>query len=168
MVDEFQDTSPIQLSLFVKMASLVDKVIWVGDPKQAIYGFRGSDAALIDTVIDNLGQPGTEDILKDSYRSRPELVQIVNDLFVPAFQSRHGQISDEQIALQAKRPLNTQLQASLQLWNFGWEARGTHTNDIYYNHLAARVSSFLKEGTKVEDPETKQTRVVAPGDIAIL
>ena len=55
MVDEFQDTSPIQLSLFVKMASLVDKVIWVGDPKQSIYGFRGSDAALIDTVIDNLG-----------------------------------------------------------------------------------------------------------------
>lgn len=168
MVDEFQDTSPIQLSLFVKMASLVDKVIWVGDPKQAIYGFRGSDAALIDTVIDTLGKPGHNDILKDSYRSRPELVQLVNDLFVPAFQSKHEQISDEQISLQAKRATNGQLQAAFQLWNFGWEGKGTHTNDIYYNHLAARVSSFLKEGTRVEDPETKSTRLVAPGDIAIL
>ena len=58
MVDEFQDTSPIQLSLFMKMASLVEKVIWVGDSKQSIYGFRGSDATLIDTVITTLGQPG--------------------------------------------------------------------------------------------------------------
>jgi ATP-dependent helicase/nuclease subunit A len=168
MVDEFQDTSPIQLSLFVKMASLVDKVIWVGDPKQSIYGFRGSDATLIDTVIDTLGRPGPDDILKNSYRSRPELVQLVNDLFLPAFKSKHGHITEEQISLQATRKPNGQLQAALQLWNFGWEGHGTHTNDIYYNHLAARVSSFLKEGTKVEDPETKQTRLLAPGDIAIL
>ncbi|HET9279394.1 MAG TPA: UvrD-helicase domain-containing protein, partial [Flavitalea sp.] len=168
MVDEFQDTSPIQLSLFVKMASLVDKVIWVGDPKQAIYGFRGSDAALIDTVIDTLGQPGPDDILKNSYRSRPELVQLVNDLFVPAFQSKQESITEEQIALQATRKPNEQLGAALQLWNFGWEGRGTHTNDIYYNHLAARVSSFLAERPMVVDPETKNTRTIAPGDIAVL
>ncbi|MBA2423163.1 MAG: UvrD-helicase domain-containing protein, partial [Chitinophagales bacterium] len=36
MVDEFQDTSPLQLSLFLKISSLVEKVIWVGDPKQSI------------------------------------------------------------------------------------------------------------------------------------
>ncbi len=168
MVDEFQDTSPIQLSLFVKMASLVDKVIWVGDPKQAIYGFRGSDAALIDTVIDTLGQPGPDDILKNSYRSRPELVQLVNDLFVPAFQAKQDSITEEQIALQATRKPNEQLSAALQLWNFGWEGRGTHTNEIYYNHLAARVSCFLAERPMVVDPETKNTRTLAPGDIAVL
>ena len=168
MVDEFQDTSPIQLSLFVKMASLVDKVIWVGDPKQSIYGFRGSDATLIDTVINTLGQPEPHDILKDSWRSRPELVQLVNDLFVPAFQLKHEHITKEQISLHATRKPNHQLQSALQFWNFGWEGKGTHTNDIYYNHLAARVSSFLKEGTKVEDRETKNIRPVAPGDIAVL
>jgi ATP-dependent helicase/nuclease subunit A len=168
MVDEFQDTSPIQLSLFAKMASLVDKVIWVGDSKQAIYGFRGSDAALIDTVIDTLGKPGPEDILRNSYRSRPELVQLVNDLFVPAFKSNHAHITAEQISLQATRKPQARLQAALQLWNFGWEGKGTHTNDIYYNHLAARVSAFLKERTSVEDPGTKNIRPLAPGDIAIL
>jgi len=168
MVDEFQDTSPIQLSLFVKMASLVDKVIWVGDSKQAIYGFRGSDAALIDTVIDTLGKPEPGDILKKSYRSRPELVRLVNDLFVPAFKSKNQHIADQQISLQATREPQAQLQAALQLWNFGWEGKGTHTNDIYYNHLAARVSSFLKEGTRVEDPATKNIRLLSPGDIAIL
>ena len=145
MVDEFQDTSPIQLSLFVKMASMVEKVIWVGDPKQAIYGFRGSDAALIDTVIDTLGQPRPGDILKDSYRSRPELVQLVNDLFAPAFQSRHEHLTIEQVALQAKRETNKQLQAAFQFWNFGWEGKGTHTNQIYYSHLAERVSLFFEK-----------------------
>jgi ATP-dependent helicase/nuclease subunit A len=168
MVDEFQDTSPIQLSLFAKMASLVDKVIWVGDSKQAIYGFRGSDAALIDTVIENLGRPGPDDILRNSYRSRPELVQLVNDLFVPAFKSNHAHITADQISLQATRKPQHQLQAAFQLWNFGKEVKGTYTNDIYYNHLAARVSSFIKEGTKVEDPGTKNIRPLAPGDIAIL
>ena len=168
MVDEFQDTSPIQLLLFAKMASLVDKVIWVGDSKQAIYGFRGSDAALIDTVIDTLGKPGPEDILRNSYRSRPELVQLVNDLFVPAFKSNHAHITAEQISLQATRTPQHQLQAALQLWNFGKEGKGTYTNDIFYNDLAGRVSSFLKEGTRVEDPGTKNIRLLAPGDIAIL
>ena len=168
MVDEFQDTSPIQLSLFVKMASLVDKVIWVGDPKQAIYGFRGSDAALIDTVIDTLGTPGPGDILKDSYRSRPELVHLVNDLFAPAFQKQNTNITSEQISLTPKRSVNKKLDAAFQLWNFGLVSKGTHTNDIYYNQLAARVSAFLKEGTLVEDNETNMTRPVTPGDIAIL
>lgn len=43
MVDEFQDTSPIQLALFLKLSRLAGQVIWVGDIKQSIYGFRGSD-----------------------------------------------------------------------------------------------------------------------------
>ena len=43
MVDEFQDTSPIQLALFLALSELAGKAVWVGDPKQAIYAFRGTD-----------------------------------------------------------------------------------------------------------------------------
>src|SRR5699024_3087496 len=46
-VDEFQDSSPIQLSIFIELAELVDEVVWVGDRKQAIYGFRGADPELM-------------------------------------------------------------------------------------------------------------------------
>ena len=63
MVDEFQDTSPLQLSLFLKISALVEKVIWVGDSKQAIYGFRGSDAQLITTVTAALDKPGSNEYL---------------------------------------------------------------------------------------------------------
>lgn len=51
MVDEFQDTSPLQLALFVEFAKLARRSVWVGDPKQAIYGFRGTDARLIAGVL---------------------------------------------------------------------------------------------------------------------
>ena len=40
MVDEFQDSSPIQLKIFNKLSDLMEQSYWVGDPKQSIYGFR--------------------------------------------------------------------------------------------------------------------------------
>ena len=49
-MDEFQDTSPLQLQLFTKFAELVEKVVWVGDSKQAIYEFRGTDPELMKAV----------------------------------------------------------------------------------------------------------------------
>ena len=52
VVDEFQDTNPIQLALFIRLAALVKHgAVWVGDVKQAIYGFRGSDPTLMDAVL---------------------------------------------------------------------------------------------------------------------
>ena len=50
LVDEFQDTSPIQLALFLRLAGLVEQTLFVGDTKQAIYGFRGADPDLVDAV----------------------------------------------------------------------------------------------------------------------
>lgn len=38
LVDEFQDTSPMQLALFLRVAALLPRSLWVGDPKQANYG----------------------------------------------------------------------------------------------------------------------------------
>src|SRR6202035_496299 len=84
VVDEFQDTNPIQLALFIGLAALVKRcAVWVGDVKQAIYGFRGSDPDLIDAVLDNVTSERMP-TLGITYRARPELVQVFNDLFIPA------------------------------------------------------------------------------------
>ena len=50
-VDEFQDTSPIQLEAFLKLSRLVDRVIWVGDPKQSIFAFRHAEPKLMGAVV---------------------------------------------------------------------------------------------------------------------
>src|SRR3546814_2047872 len=58
LVDEFQDTSPIQLALFMKLTALAAETFWVGDIKQSIYGFRGSDSQLMESVISALPKLG--------------------------------------------------------------------------------------------------------------
>lgn len=85
MVDEFQDSNPIQLSIFLKLASIVDKSIWVGDPKQAIYGFNGSDPVLVSKLLAAFYQSDEPSLnirlLKNSWRSRPDIVNLTNRIF---------------------------------------------------------------------------------------
>jgi len=82
MVDEFQDTSPIQLELFLELHKLAGQSIWVGDPKQAIYGFRGTDPQLMDEVTKCIASTET---LSYSWRSKTELVAFCNHLFSKTF-----------------------------------------------------------------------------------
>jgi ATP-dependent helicase/nuclease subunit A len=84
VVDEFQDTNPIQLAIFQRFAELAKECLWVGDEKQAIYGFRGSDALLMQTVMDTVA-PENRRRLDTSWRSRKGLVEFANGVFVPIF-----------------------------------------------------------------------------------
>ena len=82
MVDEFQDTSPIQLALFLAVHELAGKSVWVGDPKQAIYGFRGTDPQLMEEVVALIKESG---VLDSSWRSRENLINCTNALFSEVF-----------------------------------------------------------------------------------
>lgn len=90
MVDEFQDSSPIQVRAFMELSELMTYNIWVGDGKQAIYGFRGTDTSLTNAVIDNLSSESSEGsltILRKNYRSLPDIVDLCNGVFTPVFSS---------------------------------------------------------------------------------
>lgn len=88
-VDEFQDSSPVQVKIFDHLSELMAKSYFVGDFKQSIYGFRGTDAVLTEAVanIISLGQKGCvmEKPLDTCWRSQPEIVHTVNNVFVKAF-----------------------------------------------------------------------------------
>jgi len=58
--------------------------IWVGDPKQAIYAFRGTDPELMKAVASKITN---QQPLKYSWRSREKLVNLANVLFTHAFSS---------------------------------------------------------------------------------
>ncbi|MDA3951069.1 MAG: UvrD-helicase domain-containing protein [Spirochaeta sp.] len=81
MVDEFQDTSPMQLALFLELHRVVGRSVWVGDPKQAIYGFRGTDPSLMTRVAHLLQSTET---LSRSWRSRQAILDITNAIFTQA------------------------------------------------------------------------------------
>jgi len=83
MVDEFQDTSPIQLALFIKLNECSGNgSVWVGDPKQAIYGFRGTDPELMASAVAAIPNPRT---LHESWRSKENLVRLSNEIFSRTF-----------------------------------------------------------------------------------
>lgn len=87
-VDEFQDSSPIQVKIFDALSDLMEHSFWVGDYKQAIYGFRGSDIALTKAVVDRVAkkQDGCDtETLRKSWRSLPGIVDVNNAVFEKTF-----------------------------------------------------------------------------------
>ena len=87
-VDEFQDSSPIQVKIFDALSDLMEHSYWVGDYKQAIYGFRGSDIALTKAVVDSVSKKENgcdTDTLDTSWRSLPDIVKLNNDVFRKTF-----------------------------------------------------------------------------------
>jgi len=82
-VDEFQDTDPLQAEILLLLAGDVPgKLFIVGDPKQAIYRFRGTDVATYWDVCDALRARGGRVLqLTTSYRSVPSIQRFVNAAF---------------------------------------------------------------------------------------
>lgn len=160
MVDEFQDTSPIQLALFMKLAGMAKETYWVGDIKQAIYGFRGSDPRLMLAVLDALPKlDGKIEVLDTSYRSTPALVSITNAAFATAFGNT---LPPEQIRLNAHRE---DIPGLIPFQS--WRLKGSKA-DEQWQALAAGVARLMAQGIHVEDKSTRVLRSLRFSDIAIL
>ncbi|MCR9144004.1 MAG: UvrD-helicase domain-containing protein [bacterium] len=96
IVDEFQDTDPVQWEIFRRLyldAGSRGVLYLVGDPKQAIYGFRGADVFAyfqarkhLEALAEKKNSEAALYRLATNYRSLPELVRVFNALFsTPAF-----------------------------------------------------------------------------------
>ena len=72
LVDEFQDTDPVQWKVIDRAFSGRSTVILIGDPKQAIYSFRGGD---IVTYLDAAATAGVQKTLSTNWRSDGDLVR---------------------------------------------------------------------------------------------
>lgn len=113
LLDEFQDTSRTQWAI---LQTFIDEVVmegngqrsffYVGDTKQAIYGWRGGDADLFREIHDFYGE-GLQAAppLARSWRSSPPIIEMVNAVF--------GEI--EAVAEPLKLP-----EATVTKWQLGW------------------------------------------------
>ncbi len=157
-VDEFQDTSPMQLALFLSLAGIAKKTYWIGDVKQAIYGFRGSDSSLMKRILSGLGQDSAPSIpLEFSWRSRPALVKLCNDIFSKAFS---GELTPDEITLKAKREeIDSPYFAR---WNLESNV------DEQLSAIVVGMQKLIDSGMKVVDQDSKKERPVAWNDIAVL
>jgi exodeoxyribonuclease V beta subunit len=79
LIDEFQDTDPLQFEIFKTIYDDRSLLFLIGDPKQAIYSFRGAD---IFTYMDAAaGSPLAHHTLGVNHRSTPALVKAINTFF---------------------------------------------------------------------------------------
>ena len=80
MVDELQDTNRVQLEL-VDLVAGGGALFMVGDAQQSIYGFRNADVELFQERGRELEARGARASLTVNFRSRPEILSVVNESF---------------------------------------------------------------------------------------
>lgn len=146
MVDEFQDTSPIQLALFLALHELAGHSVWVGDPKQAIYGFRGTDPGLMDEVVALMKE---SQVLNYSWRSRENLLAFTNALFPRVFH----EMGEARVCL--KIPDERAVKAR-DGWLEAWHLTAGNT-DEEAGALANGIRDLLERFEQIK-----------PGDVAVL
>ncbi|MCI0587920.1 MAG: UvrD-helicase domain-containing protein [Planctomycetes bacterium] len=99
LVDEFQDTDPVQGEIVLLLAEeegshaasgrearpAPGKLFLVGDDKQSIYAFRGADLDACGRVRERVLEGGARETLSTSFRSDPRILEVVNGLFGTLF-----------------------------------------------------------------------------------
>lgn len=164
MIDEFQDTDPLQYGLFERMHRAAADgfgLYLIGDPKQAIYQFRGADVFAY-LAARNAVPPAQRHTLTTNQRSTGRLVRAVNALFGrhprPFVLDAPGQeIAFYEVAAAGrteKKPLQVdgEALAALEVW---WLARDEKTKiskesagEQALAATAARVAQLLALGAQ--------------------
>ncbi len=181
MIDEFQDTDPLQYSIFSRL--YLDHpecgLFMIGDPKQAIYAFRGAD---IFTYIKARKQVSSHFTLGTNWRSSADMVAAVNRIFAGADKPF---IYDEDIPFLPVQPspaadqrywsIEGQSQPALSYWLFqDDEQEKPVSKGDYQNQLAVACASQINRILTLADTDQAQlhsssgARPIRASDIAVL
>jgi ATP-dependent helicase/nuclease subunit A len=155
VIDEFQDTNPLQFSLLWCLYRAGVPTLVVGDLKQAIMGFQDADSRLLAELQQQHAKAVSP--LACNWRSHPGLMQWINELGA-------GLFNDAYTRLEPKADFPSSLNP-LELIEF----TATSKNAWRAEHTVARVKALLDDPeTMVWDKELKQSRRIRGGDIAFL
>ena len=184
LVDEFQDTDPVQWSIMRRAFGQGDTtLVLIGDPKQAIYAFRGAD---VYAYLEAARTAGARAKLEVNWRSDQRLIDAYDALFGGAKLGHEGIAYQRVRAADANQrprlsgaPCETPLRIrvvhrdtpSLELTRGGLAkapAAREHIAEDVAADLVALLSSEAEIETRSESAETLVRESVQPGDIAVL
>ena len=176
MIDEFQDTDPQQYRIFRRIwrQQPDTALLLIGDPKQAIYAFRGAD---IFTYMKARGEVAAHYTLDTNWRSAPGMVESVNTLFSQmndAFMFREIPFLPVKSA-----PRNATLrfeykgdfQPAMSIWLMEGEGCGVGDYQTFMaQHCAAQIRDWLSAGVRGEAilHRGDDAQLVKASDITVL
>ena len=181
LLDEFQDTDPLQIEIVTLIAAAqVDsgdpgqmpwdevetvpgRLFFVGDPKQSIYRFRRADIELYRRV-EHLRAEGVV-TLSTNFRSAPGIVGWVNDVFGALMVDGEGSPPYE--PLQAHRSA-VDRRPSVHVLGTGSNALVDELRDASAAELVEMFATMLREEWPVTDPATGELRRVELSDMTVL
>ncbi len=178
MIDEFQDTDPLQWNIFKRIGAEQDYPLFlIGDPKQAIYSFRGADVFAYLNAGRNVTTKNVH-TLGINFRSDAALVKAVTTLFavssdpfmckeIPFHPVESGRSANDQLliaGLPDKQPLKIWVYPRNDESKF--EVKPVATRNIVMA-VAGEIARLLEPGS-VTISVSGQTHPLKPGDIAVL
>ena len=179
MVDEFQDVNDTQIAL-IRLFTDRDEHgtarphrFLVGDAKQSIYRFRGSNVAHFSEFEADLRRTGGAlHVLTQSFRTHDELVTVSNDLFRPLFTGASGPSAVRMQPMSGRGPAGRQgphlTVISLQKRTKENDAVALDRRRVEADAVAGEIASLLNGGATVRDGDTRRERPATPRDLAIL
>ncbi len=182
LIDEFQDTDPAQYDIFSRLFLTPGTPFFmIGDPKQAIYGFRGGD---IFAYLKASAQSEQKFTLEKNYRSSPLLVKAVNRIFTAVENPfLYRDISFLEVGTPgAAGDLLTEEGRAVPPLQFCFMERENRVPDkdgyiskeiaekLVPEAVARDILSLLQSGKRLLDRKDKESapRAVSPGDMAVL
>ncbi|MEM9803668.1 MAG: UvrD-helicase domain-containing protein [Cyanobacteria bacterium P01_D01_bin.56] len=171
LIDEFQDTNPIQGQLLETLTAEAMLTI-VGDAKQSIYGFRRADVSVFQNWQTRIHSPPSQPVaLSLSFRTHRALMEQINRVFEPVLGHLHQ-------SLEAHRQEIVEPEPTIQIYTVTVDDACANDNAIDTSIQACRrveaqkiadmVEQMLATPMLVHDKPTGQLRPIQPGDIAIL
>jgi exodeoxyribonuclease V beta subunit len=187
LIDEFQDTDPVQWNIFrrVFFEGPKQRLYVIGDPKQAIYGFRGADVHTYLRAKDELATRGKIVSLTENHRSTEPLIEAYNTILdqgsEPAFFT--GRIRYDAPVTCGRRSLSLReadgsARPPIRLWHVapaqGQKLYAPEIHRTLLGRLVEEIQALISESSaplfgdeRAEKAEDRPRRI-GPGDIHIL
>ncbi|WP_418260614.1 UvrD-helicase domain-containing protein [Fuscovulum blasticum] len=156
IIDEFQDTNPVQFALLWQLGQHAPRTLLVGDVKQSIMGFQGADPRLSTALA--AANPDATQPLDRNWRSTPAMMQFVNAMGAGLFGAGYNPLAPTRgpVAGPAIEVLNAT------------QGRRSQKYSQPPEHIAERIARILTDTETITDRHTKAARPARPSDIALL
>lgn len=162
LLDEVQDTNPIQAQLLDRLTTGAILTI-VGDEKQSIYGFRRADVTVFQRMADSIeGRGGGRVTLQESFRTHGALISTINKICGPSLDNLRQDLEGKRPEPHPGPHVHVAHVPKMSPPNVEAQRR------IEARFIARKLMAMFDEGLMIHDKPSGELRSMRWGDVAIL